>query len=126
MIRRFSVLFAILVNSIFLFHGPVSANTEDCINKVLQSKDLAKHGFDSATQVAEIEHEGMNYHWINLASSKAKVNDAWTSSVFATDNNGLCKLVTIDISGPLPTIQDYYTVLGREVTDKFIQAFQSR
>lgn len=126
MFKRFSVVFTLLFSSVLFGSSPALANTEACVNEVLKQPTWARYGFDFASQVAEVEHEGTTYHWINLSDSKLKQRKAFISSVFATNSEGLCKLVTIDITGPLPTIQDYYTVLGKEVTDKFVQAFRNQ
>lgn len=126
MFKRLYVISTLLFGSAFFWGSPALANTENCVNEVLQQPTWARYGFDSASQVAEVEHEGTTYHWINLSDSKLKQRKAFISSVFATNSEGLCKLVTIDITGPLPTIQDYYEVLGREVTDKFMQAFREQ
>ncbi|NJR56835.1 MAG: hypothetical protein HC768_21205 [Acaryochloris sp. CRU_2_0] len=123
--RYFTVIIAIFVNSMILISDPAYANTEACLNKVLQSKDLARYGFDEANQVAEVEHDGVAYHWIQLFYPGRKSQNTGVTSVLATNNQGLCKMVFVDIPEPLPRMEDYYSVLGREVTDKFIQAFQS-
>lgn len=126
MLRRLSVIFAILANSVLWVNNPVLANPEACVNKVVQRKDLSRYGFDTATQVSEVEHDGIDYHWINLFYSDRKSEGSGIASVFATNRQGLCKLIFIDISGPLSSIEDYQKVLGKEVTEKFMQSFRDQ
>lgn len=123
MLDRLSVFLAVLISSIFWVNSPVSATNEDCKNKILQSDEVAQHKFDLVKDLAEVEHEGVIYHWIELYLPNRKPNDTGYSSVYSIDKDGSCKLVFLDFPKPLPTLEDYHRVMGKEVTNKFIQIF---
>lgn len=118
-------VFLCISNSFVITAKPAYADTEVCVNKVLQENSSnSRFEWDKATQEVEVVHEGITYHWIKLSNSRD--GSLGHDSVFATNDKGLCKLVLVEGPGPLPSIEDYYKVLGREVTDKFLQAFREQ
>lgn len=123
MLARLPMILAVLISSIFWVNSPVSAKTDDCKTKILQSDEVAQHKFDHVKDLAEVEHEGINYHWIELYLPNRKPNDIGYSSVYSIDKEGSCKLVFLDFPKPLPTLEDYHRVMGKEVTNKFLQIF---
>lgn len=111
-----TTLFFLAATASPAFGGPKQV----CLNKILEQRSPGTQ-FKKIEFVAHVSHSGADYHWIDVHG------DSWlnrmTNVVISTNSQGRCELHLFDATGDLRRIEDYYPRLGKEVTEKFVQAF---
>ncbi|MGR3280046.1 hypothetical protein ACSYAD_33895 [Acaryochloris marina NIES-2412] len=120
-----TLLLALFSFSMVTVTTPSFASTEGetCLNEILHEK-FADIQFDGAKRLAQVEHKGITYHWLQLQRSSGRYKTA--DAVIATNSQGFCNLSLFDAPGNLSSPEDYYQYLGKEVTDKFTQSFREK
>lgn len=118
----------LLLSSVFLLLAIAPANAspraEACLNKVIETKLTEfQHPATKAKLATSIQHEGKDYHWIDLSLGRTMLRSS--ELIISTDDSGHCSIVTW-IIGSYATNAEYDAALGKEVSEKFGRAFKSQ
>lgn len=118
----------ILLSSVFLLLSTASVNAspkvEACLNKLI-STELTEyqHPNTKAKLATSIQHQGKEYHWIDLSLGRGFLRSS--ELIISTDDQGSCSILTW-IHGSYATAEEYDAALGKEISEKFGQAFKSQ
>lgn len=102
-----------------------SQEAETCLNKLVKTE--LREFSDSNTKanlMVSVNHEGKNYHRIKLAVGTGIYSNS--EVILATDAKGYCEIVLRTMSGPLATKAEYDEILGKAVSDKFLEASRQK
>lgn len=118
----------LLSTTVFLllvaFPAHASEEAQSCLNKLIQIELTEyQHPNAKAKLVTSIQHEGKNYHWINLSVGKAMFEHG--EAFIATDTKGHCSLLAWALNS-YATKEEYDAVLGKEISDKFLEASREK
>lgn len=118
----------LFLSSIFLLlaTAPVNASpkVEACLNKVIETRLTEFQDPDTKAKLAaSIQHQGKEYHWINLSLGQTLLRSS--ELVLSTDNQGSCSIVHWAISS-YATKAEYDAALGKEINEEFIRAFKAQ
>lgn len=111
-----------LCTSLFLaFPVYATPEAESCLNKLVQTEIPEMEGAN-AELLMSINHKGSQYHWLEMVKGRGAFGNV--ELIIKTGGQVGCGIALYSIPGPLPTAEDYDAVLGKEVSEKFGQAFK--
>ncbi|KAI9134395.1 hypothetical protein [Acaryochloris sp. CCMEE 5410] len=85
---------------------------------------MADIGYRVREIEAQVEHQGVRYHWISLGSDYPRFKNVET--IIAESDQGVCEMPVHDPGGNMHTLEQYERVLPKAVVQKFINVFRSR
>ncbi|MGR3279890.1 hypothetical protein ACSYAD_33080 [Acaryochloris marina NIES-2412] len=112
------------VGFLTLWSLPAHANPENCLNKQLQSPGMGI--FDKAVQRSKVEFNGVRYHWLWLSASKVSGRLQNVPTVIAENDSGYCEMPLHDPSGAIRSQTDVEMLLGKPVSDLFVEESKKR
>lgn len=109
--------------TISLVTPPAKADVNTCLDKFLQG-ELADIGYRAGEIEAQVEHQGIRYHWLSLDSDYPRFKNV--EAIIAESDQGVCEMPVYDPGGNMYTQESYERVLPKAVVQKFMKAFRSQ
>lgn len=119
--KQFVTASFLFTSLFFAFPAFAAPEVESCLNQLVQTEIPEMKGAN-AELLMSITHEGSQYHWLELAKGRGAFGNV--ELIINTGGQVGCSISLYSIPGPLPTTEDYDAVLGKEVSEKFGQAFK--
>lgn len=98
---------------------PAKADVESCLNNKMQEAFPTLNN-STAKHVLQIEHQGINYHWILVKTEGGRE----IRTVIGENDVGHCSLLMSDMGHNISTIEQYEEALTKPIADKFYRAFR--